>query len=629
MHRAAGRRPLVLRILALLIGLATASACQEEGTIRVRSLTIQGTKTIDGGQLRAALATRVSSRLPWGRSVVFDRSRLDADLKRVVAFCSDRGFPDARVTSVDVRPNASQDAVDVTLTIDEGLPITVGEVTFTGFDVLPPSRLADLHDKVPLKPGQPRDRQAVVLARELAVNELREQGYPYATVTTDERDDEVTRKANIDFRAEAGPMAHFGAVEIVGNKTVDARTIERQLLFRPGDRYQRSVVQTSQRRLYEMELFQFVNVETLGADSQDAEVRTRVTLVEGRHRQLHLGVGYGTEENLRVDSEYRHLNFLGGARSAGLDARWSSLDRGVRADFTQPYLFDPRESLRLEGQQWWTYTPAYDSVVSGGKVTATRRPNPRMSWSASFASEWTSSHISDEALDDPTLRDDLIAIGLDPTTQDQVGTLNALGFDYQRSTADSILNARRGYQVAFNLEQAGQFLQGSFNYHSLSIEGRHYKSLTPRLVWGNRLQLGNITPVEGDPANVPFSKKFFLGGATSLRGWGRYEVSPLGGEGLPIGGNTLAALSSELRASMRAGLGAVVFVDGGYVWADLHDLRLSDLRYDVGVGARYDTPVGPIRFDYGYQLNPIPGLQIDGEPQARRWRLHFSIGQAF
>jgi outer membrane protein assembly complex protein YaeT len=629
MQRTAGRPRGVLRLLALLVGLVTFSACQEEGTVRVRSLTIQGTKTIDAGKLRAALATRVSARLPWGRSVVFDRSRLDADLKRVVAFCSDRGFPDARVTSVDVRPTASQDAVDVTLTIDEGPPITVGEVTYTGFDALPPNRLADLREKVPLEPGRPRDRQVVVLARELALNELREQGYPYATVTTDERDDQAARQAHIDLRADPGPLAHFGAVEIVGNKAVDARTIERQLLFRPGDRYRRSVVQSSQRRLYEMQLFQFVNVETLGAETQDPEVRTRVTLVEGRHQQVHVGVGYGTEEKGRVDSEYHHLNFFGGARTAGVHGRWSSLDRGVRADFSQPYLFSPRQSLGLEGQHWLTFTPAYNSVVTGGKVMTTRRPNPRTSWSVSLTDEWNSSEITEEALNDPSLYNDLIAIGLDPTTQHQEGTLTALAIDLQRSTADSVLNARRGYQLAFHLEQAGQFLPGTFNYYAASAEGRHYRPLSDRLVWANRLQLGNITPVAGDPANVPFGKKYFLGGASSLRGWGRFEVSPLGGEGTPIGGNSLAAFSSELRATLRGGLGGVAFLDGGYVWADLHDLRLSDLRYDIGLGARYDTPVGPIRFDFGYQLNPIPGLLADGKPETRRWRLHFSIGQAF
>jgi outer membrane translocation and assembly module TamA len=134
--------------------------------------------------------------------------------------------------------------------------------------------------------------------------------------------------------------------------------------------------------------------------------------------------------------------------------------------------------------------------------------------------------------------------------------------------------------------------------------------------------------VNDDPAQVPFSKKYFLGGATSIRGWGRFEVSPLSG-GLPIGGNTMFAFSEEARVSLGTNLGFVAFLDGGNVWANGWQMNLGDLRYAIGPGLRYQTPVGPIRFDFGYQLNPIPGLLVNGEPQSRRWRVHFSIGQAF
>src|SRR5678815_2221575 len=116
-----------------------------------------------------------------------------------------------------------------------------------------------------------------------------------------------------------------------------------------------------------MELFQFANVQPLNQELQPTEVPTRVTVAEGNHQRVNFGVGYGTEEKGRVDAEYHHLNFLGGARSAGVHARWSSLDRGVRLDFTQPYLFRPNLSLGLEGQQWYTVTPAYTSTTSGGK----------------------------------------------------------------------------------------------------------------------------------------------------------------------------------------------------------------------------------------------------------------------
>jgi outer membrane protein insertion porin family len=143
------------------------------------------------------------------------------------------------------------------------------------------------------------------------------------------------------------------------------------------------------------------------------------------------------------------------------------------------------------------------------------------------------------------------------------------------------------------------------------------------------MQLGTIHPVGLDQVNVPFSKKYFLGGATSIRGWGRYEVSPLSGSGLPIGGDSMFLFSEELRATVRGNLGAVFFLDAGNVWEDSFGIKLNDLRYAIGPGLRYQTPVGPFRFDFGYQLNPIPGLLVNGEPSNRHWRIHFSIGQAF
>ena len=80
---------------------------------------------------------------------------------------------------------------------------------------------------------------------------------------------------------------------------------------------------------------------------------------------------------------------------------------------------------------------------------------------------------------------------------------------------------------------------------------------------------------------------------------------------------------------LRGNFGGVIFFDAGNVWADSFGFRLGDLRYAVGPGLRYQTPIGPVRFDVGYQLNPIPGLLVNGAPQSRRWRIHFSIGQAF
>jgi outer membrane protein insertion porin family len=183
--------------------------------------------------------------------------------------------------------------------------------------------------------------------------------------------------------------------------------------------------------------------------------------------------------------------------------------------------------------------------------------------------------------------------------------------------------------VAFHTEQAGRILPGTFNYWSVSADARHYLPIGPTLVWANRVQAGNLDPAGGNQANVPFAKKYFLGGATSIRGWGLYEVSPLSGSGLPVGGDSMLAFSSELRAVLSGNFGGVLFLDGGNVWANPWGVQLHDLLYAVGPGLRYQTPIGPIRFDVGYQLNRLEGLVVNGAPETRRWRIHFSIGQAF
>ena len=192
---------------ALLFLAVAATACKEEGTIKVHGLKFNGVKAVDESRLKDALATKQSSKLPWGKKTYFDRSRFDADRKRIQAFYSDRGYPDARVTGFDVKLNDKQDQVDVTLTIAEGEPVRVAAVVFDGFDVIPQDHLNRLKKGAPLKLGQPRDRQLVVTTHEMALNELKDHGYPYAKVSTHEESGTDGKQATLTFTAEPGKLA--------------------------------------------------------------------------------------------------------------------------------------------------------------------------------------------------------------------------------------------------------------------------------------------------------------------------------------------------------------------------------------------------------------------------------------
>jgi outer membrane translocation and assembly module TamA len=247
--------------------------------------------------------------------------------------------------------------------------------------------------------------------------------------------------------------------------------------------------------------------------------------------------------------------------------------------------------------------------------------------SLTYVDEFQSYQVTEEALRTPGFIKTLIALGLDPLNGTARGLLSSVALGYHRTTADNVLNARSGYLLDAHVEKAGGVLQGDFRFVETILEGRYYASLG-RSVLAVRAKAGSIGSPHGSNLAVPFYRRYWLGGATSLRGWGRFDVAPLF-DGVPIGGHTMVETSSELRAPLWGKFSGVVFAEAGNVWNNAWDFNLNDLRYDVGPGLRYQTPVGPIRFDFGYQLNRIPGLLIDGKPEAHRYRFHFSIGQAF
>ncbi len=351
-------------------------------------------------------------------------------------------------------------------------------------------------------------------------------------------------------------------------------------------------------------------------------------------RELRRRLRHGRKSARR--REIHHVNFLGGARTAGVHA--PLVDPRSR----HPPRFQPALRVHAATSRWGrkgsTGTPSRpltSSIVTGGKVTLTQRPSRCTSWSVSFTERTQQQHdLPTTCATILTLRNDLIALGLDPDDRTaRTARSNAFGFDFQRSTADNLLNARRGYQFALHAELGGTTSAG---HVQLSTPCRPTPGTTCRFgdasSIANRVQLGSIDAVAAMIAsNVPFAKKYFLGGATSMRGWGRYEVSPLSESGLAD--RRQQPLRFQLRAPRGrcAGRSAACCSSTPATSGPTNGASCSgDLVY-AGGGRRCgtETPVGPVRFDFGYQLNRIDGLLVDGAEQTRPWRLHFSIGQAF
>lgn len=124
-----------------------------------------------------------------------------------------------------------------------------------------------------------------------------------------------------------------------------------------------------------------------------------------------------------------------------------------------------------------------------------------------------------------------------------------------------------------------------------------------------------------EPALLPIIERFFAGGATTLRGFSLDRAGPLDGGGYPLGGNMLLIGNLEVRFPILRSLGGAVFSDHGGVYSEVSSFGIADLNHNVGAGLRWDTPLGPVRFDYGIRLGDI------GAGSRRQW--HFTIGHAF
>ena len=617
------RSGIVLVILVLASRGPNARAQDPVATERLEvvELTIEGNRAVPESDLRALLDTRESPGAPWREKAYFDPTIFDADLKRLTEFYHQRGYPRARVEGVVNRRD--DDKVSLRIVVHESEPVRAAEVVFTGFDVLAMDPLNALKKSASLQPGEAVSLTEVQDTTQQAVNALRNAGYPYPRVEVLETMVAPDR-VRIEFKAEPGLQAVFGPIEIVGNVSVPDSVIRRQLAYLPGQLFQVAAIEESQRRLQRLELFESVDITLADPGQTTSGVPTRVTVKEHDHTQFTYWFGYGSEERAYGDVEWRHANFLGGARTLSTRGRWSWLDRGVESAFVQPYLFRPNLTFAVRGYAWRVDDEPYEALSRGGRAGLTYELG-RSTLTGGYVYALENVRIPADTERDRESLLQLVPLGLDSTSGEQEGLLSVLQLGVVRDATLQSEGAMRGYRVAARVEQAGRWLPGAFNYVSLSGDVRYYHAVAGATLAG-RVQYGSVNP-RGPKSDIPFSRRYFLGGAESLRGWGRLEVSPYA-QSLPIGGQSLFATSGEIRLPLAGPVGVVAFVDAGNVWEDAWAMSL-DVHSDAGLGVRYSSRFGLLRLDVARQLTTVEGLRIDGKPQDRRWRVHFGIGHTF
>ena len=618
MNARVGMKRLFLAILLIILivpwGRAIAAETEEPAgpVYRVNKIVIVGATEEHEKTIKKTMRVKPATwknLLPWKKKQEFVEEELDADVQRVNKLYEQWGYYSADVQA-SVTKNEQKKEVDIKITIEEGEPTHISSVEIKGIEDLPDKRQTQIRARIELYPGEVFEQQAYEKSRQGILEYLGNKGFAKAEVDWKAIVVKSTRRAIIEIHITPGKRYRFGHVTITGLKNIDSKVITSRLTFKEGEWYTADAVRNSQRNIFQLGPFNLVTINMLDPDPDRPEyLPVEIVTKSKKEQAVSFGVGYGTEDNVRVKMGWTHRNFFGQARSFSFTGKYSSITRALEGSFIQPYFFRGDQSLLDTFGRREDDLVSYKNVVWFNELAVTRKFSGAFSMSLGYFFEFNE-------LDTVEVHD--------PQEQAQEGRNDIITgprFSLRYDTRDNILDPTKGFFATTSFDYASQSLGSQISYFRVIAEGRHYIKLPKKMVLASRLLAGAIEPVQGT-REIPIYKRFFSGGSTSVRGYPFQKLGPLDDSGLPFGGRTLVEASVELRYPIWGDLGGVLFVDGGEVNPDAFAFDASEFRFTSGFGLRYKTPIGPIRGDIGWQLNPEPGL-------SKQWNFYISVGQAF
>ena len=552
----------------------------------VRWLDISGHRAIWGGELKVLMVTRASpwyDFLPWIHARRYDPLTFASDLEKLRAYYRNLGYLAVSVHSTIEQ--LSTDEIGLGVHITEGPLTRISRASVIGGE--------DIENAFGQLEGKPLSSDLVNKGVSEVVSGLRNKGYAF--VRAEVETTTVGQQAELVLKLALGPVCSVGAVQISGHKAMAENTILRGLTFKPGDQFSEEALQNSQYLLYRAGVFRSVALGLADSVAQGNRVDVALRVSERPFRTLRVGTGYDTDEDLWVSGAWTHRNFGGDFRQFKLSGRVSGKNREAVIGLRQAHFRGSRNWLNIGGFVQRERQAAFVQEEMGGNISIERNLTRATDVIAQF-----SGGVVDFSADSAF-------------AEMKVGLL--------MDTRDDIFDPQSGMLAQFALRERGQFFRSDGEFLQATAEGRWFRRILWRSVLALRVQGGAIFEL-GKAGGVPNVERFFAGGLNSVRGWGLDQLGPKNHQGEPTGGLSRVEMSMEVRTQIFFSMGTAIFVDVGNVDAKLGAFNPGSLKYAVGAGLRYLSPVGPVRFDVGYRLS-------DDSTVEKRIQYHISLGQAF
>ncbi|KGB53657.1 BamA/TamA family outer membrane protein [Sphingopyxis sp. SE2] len=542
------------------------------------------------------------------------RARLSADGELMQRILASEGYYDA-VVDTRIDRGAREEGQErqrrpITAVIDvkPGKRYTLADIIINADPTIPPNLIAD---NFPLSVGEPIVAQRIQGAEAAIALKLPEEGYPFAKVG--QRDillDGATGDGVYTLPVDIGKRSRFGGIETTGDLAFDAEHVEVLARFKRGDLYDSRMVDDLRQALVATGLFATVAAEpqpTGESAGDDTEYVTMlVTQQAGPPRTIAASAGYGTGEGIRLEGSWTHRNLLPPEGALTFRGVLGTQEQGIGATLRRSNAGRRDRTLELVTEVTRSTYDAFNAITGrvGARVSYDSTPIWQKKFTYAYGVELIATREDDYDFATGDRSYDFYTI---------LGLTGQVGMD----RTDSLLDPTKGFRITSLIQPEGS-LAGRFSpYARLRTDISGYYPVTDSIVLAGRVRVGSIVGAARE--RLAPSRRFYAGGGGSVRGFGFQELGPKDPNNDPIGGRSVNEVALEARYRF-GNFGVVGFVDGGQVYRSSAP-TFQNLRFGAGIGARYYTNFGPMRFDIATPIGRKPG--------EARVSVYVSIGQAF
>ena len=598
----------------------------ENDKVVVKNIRFIGNEKVTTSKIKSFMRTKEGDYFSFMSSAgAYKQEAFEQDLRMINYLYYNEGYLQVKIAKPQVYVTPDKKGIYITIYIDEGEQFKIGDIEYDG-DLMFTS--SELKEVTTIQPGETFVYEKILKDTQSIQAKYGDLGYAFTNVIPRNRVHEQEKTVDIIFEIEKGSKVYIGEINVVGNTKTQDKVVRRELKIKEGELYHETRKRRSLENVKRLGYFEEVNFNTKTPPGRPDIMDIDIVVKERTTGTLQVGAGYSSFSGFVFQGQVNQMNLFGLGQKLGLTIDLNKKESLFNFNFTEPYFNDTKWSLGFD-----LYHSSQERVIeysqykTGGAARIGYPLDDFLYAYIRFKMDNTEIKIG------PDGDSDIYPV------ETANGETRSLTFTLQYDERDDRFTPSKGAFASTSIEYAG--LGGHKNYTKGNVNLRYYKNIFWDLVWRNNISYSRIASNTSDP--VPFNELFLIGGANTLRGYQFFSVGKrkfsddaydrAKAAGLdedlaqklamrPFGGQQELFYNLEFQFPLvkEQGILGVVFYDIGQAE---DSIEFSEFKSDVGFGFRWFSPIGPLRFEWGFPLDRNKELGEDN------MQFQFAIGAPF